>query len=420
MFLYQLRDMQLAALAPWQFMAFAVEKILKTPLWPFVHQDESDELGLHLATLEQSARFYAKIPFRLARTKTRGQSVAVREQIIARTPFCDLIHFERVSFDPELSVSLSREPRILLLTPYSGHCAAVMRDTVRALLPQHNVYVTEWADAKNVPLAMGTFDLDDQIGLMAQFIRKLGCDVHVIAISQASLPALAAISLLAEAQTPCAPRTLTLIGGPIDSKRALSPLGRVALSHPLSWFQNTQIQYVPPYYPGAFRFVYPGFMRLRNRMAMISSIQLTEQKKYFAHLVQGCEESGVELADLYESFLAVTDVPSELYLQFIERAYQQAALASGSYLWRGRRVNPAAIRETALLTVEAELDNFSPPGQTAAALTLCSGLRNSMKQSHLEIGAGHYAIFTGRKWRNTIAPLIQNFIHKHAFSILEP
>jgi len=418
MFLYQLRDMQLAALAPWHFMALAVEKILNHPLCPLANTALGQTIAERFAALEQTTRLWTKVPFHLNHTKVKGKTVTVREETLERTPFCELIHFKRVSADPTLMAQIEIEPHVLIVMPYSGHCAAVMRDTVRAMLPTHDVIVTEWADAKFVPSAMGPFDLDDQIAYLIRTIRKLGSDLHLIAISQASLPALCAIALLAEAENPCEPRSLTLIGGPIDATRATSPIAQVALTHPLAWFKDTQIQFVPPYYPGAFRCVYPGFMRLLNRMSMISNIQLTEQKKYFAHLIRGCEESPQALGELYQTFLAVTDVPAELYLQFVERAYQQAALATGAFIWRGKRVNPAAIRNTALLTIEAELDDFSPPGQTSAALDLCTGLRPGQKQAHLEIEAGHYSVFTGRKWRNTLQPMIQAFIRKHHLSLL--
>ncbi len=405
--------MQLAALAPWRFLALAGEQVLHAPFNPLGQTELGHYLEKGYETIAQMGRPPFKPPFRIDKVKFRGVEISVREEILDRSPFCELIHFKRSSADPALLERMTKDPKVLLITPLSGHCSALMRDTVMAMLPSHDVYLTDWADAKMVPLAFGGFDLEDQIAYLIRAIRLLEDELHIVALSQSSFSALSAVALLAQADAPLAPRSLTLIRGPIDASRAVSPLAEVALTHPLSWFRETQIQLVPPYYPGAFRAVYPGFMRLQNRMALIFGKEPTAQKRHFEHLAHGCEETKEAMVSLYEAFLAVTDVPAELYLRFVEEAYQKSSLAHGLFTVHGRKVDPAAIRHTALLTVEAELDELSPPGQTRAALDLCTGLPANMKQAHLEIGVGHYGVFTGRKWRNTIQPLIHAFIRQH-------
>lgn len=419
MFLYQLRDLQLAALTPWHLMASATKTLLENPLCPLGQTPLGRGMAETLANLWHSTRPYTKPPFGIDSITFRGETVAVRERTADLTPFCRLIHFLRAPDKIHLAERAEKDPKVLLIPPFSGHFCAVMRDTIKAMLPSHNLFVTDWTDAKMVPLAFGSFDLEDQISYLIRILRLLGEDSHIVAISQASIPALAAVALLAGADKPFEPRSLTLIGGPIDVNRASSPLSEVALTHPLTWFKETQIQYVPSYYPGAFRSVYPGFMRLRNRMALVSDKKITEERKYFDHLTRGIEEKGEALEDLYDLFLSVMDVPAELYLQFVKRAYQQASLANDTFVWQGRKVDLRAIRYTALLTVEAELDDLSPPGQTQAALDLCSSLPDRMKKAHLEIGVGHYGVFTGRKWRNNIQPVIHGFIRQYSLSARE-
>lgn len=410
MFLYQLRDLQLVALTPWRLMAVAAEKILRSPLFPFRQTETARKMAENLESFEQAARLSPPPAMLITRLSIHGRDVPVREETAETTPFCRLIHFKREARDPIIKEQIKRNPRVLIVGPYSGRSPILLRDTIKTMLTGHDVYFTLWADAKMVPLTAGSFNLEDQIALLARLIRKLGPDLHILAVSQGSVPALCAVALLAEAEKPVEPRSLTLIGGPLDASRAASPLSEVALTHPLDWFKETRIQLVPTYYPGAFRSVYPGFMRLQNRMPMMPDGRSEGERKDFNDLVRGCGENETALKELYDAFLAVMDVPAELYLHYIARTFQQGALANGAFMCHGRRVNPGAIRNTALLTVEAELDDQSPPGQTRAALDLCTGLDETMKRAHLEIGVGHYGIFIGRKWRNNVQPAIEAFI----------
>ncbi len=412
MFLYQLRDSQIAALAPWHLLALA------GGVSPG-RTGTNRSLTAELAAFAKTANPYLRPSFGFSNISFRGENLDVREEIADLTPFCRLLRFKRFSSNESLSKRAEGDPNVLIVAPFSGHYPTLLKDTVAAMLPSHNVYFTDWTDAKMIPVLFGTFDLEDQITYLMRIFRKLGDNLHVAAFSQASLSALCATALLAEDEKPFAPRTLTLFGGPIDSRQGCSPLSQVAQRHPISWFKETQIQLVPFYYPGAFRPVYPGFMRLQNRMAMFSDRKLSERRHYFNYLAHGCELADDAREVLYDEFLTVMDVPAELYLQFVERAYQRAALAEGAFTWRGRPVRPEAIRHTALLTIEAEIDELSPPGQTRAALDLCASLPADRKKAHLEIGVGHYGIFTGRKWRNNIQPALHAFIRQHSLSAQE-
>lgn len=419
MLLYQLRDLQLAALAPWHFAALAAENILRAPFCLASRTPWGQEMAAQAALWQRMTRFYANPSFNIGTSKFRGEPIEIRERLIDQTPFCRLIGFVRASSNPVVEDRAQGDPRILILAPLSGHFASLLRDTVEALLPSHNVLITDWIDARMVPLSSGSFGFDDQIELFTETIRKLGDNLHLVAIGQSCAPALAAVALLAEAETPVEPRSLTLIGGPVDTQITPSALSQVALSHPLSWFQETRIQLVPPYYPGAFRAVYPGFLQLHNRMALTTGKAFTEQARYFEHLSSGCEETGERRERLYDAFLSTLDVPAELYLDYVKKLYQENALARGELRWRERRVNTEAIRHTALLTIEGEMDDLSPPGQTRAAHRLCPNIPDKMKQSHLEIGAGTFGVFTGRKWRNTIEPVLHKFVRKHSLAAQE-
>ncbi len=419
MLLYQLRDLQFAALAPWHFAALASESILNAPFCPFSHMPIGQKLAENAKIFGNGTRFYAKPDFNITQTKFRGEMINVRERLIDFSPFCRLISFVRASPNPSVTERAKKDPSVLLIAPFSGYFASILRGTVEALLPAHNVFVTDWTDARMIPLAFGPFDLDAQIKTIISFLRQLGDDLHIVALGQACAPALAAVALLAEDDAPLEPRSLTLLGGAIDTQIVTSALSEVARSHPLSWFKETRIQLVPPYYPGAWRAVYPGFMNLRHRLTVASEKSFTEQAKYFEYLSAGCEETGETLTALYDSFLSVMDVPAELFLDYVKQLYQENALARGVFVWRGRKVNLGTIKNTALLTIEGEMDDLAPPGQVRAAQDLCASIPLRMKQAHLEIGVGSFGLFTGRKWRNNVEPVIHKFIRQHSMAAQE-
>lgn len=417
MFIYQLRDLNLAALTPLHLWALATKQVLTHPFIP--QNDFLRKVAAGASMIERNTRLYEKPTFSIYKTHFRGSPVDVRETAIDSTPFCHLLYFRRYAGNSAITAHMQNDPKVLIVTPLSGHFATLMRGTIESMLPAHNVFVTDWVDAKMIPAAVGSFDMDAQITYVAEMIRQLGPDVHVIAIHQAAYAAFAAVSLLGSQQDPAQPRSLTLIGGPIDASRGYVSLREQVGELSLEGLAQKQIQMVPPYYPGAFRPVYPGFMQLMDRMALTLDQNMTEQMKYFRHLTTGDEDDAETHERLYDEFLATMDVPAELYLQYVEKAYRDCAIANGSYICNGVKVDPADIRKTAILTVEGEQDDLSPPGQTIAALELCTQLPKDMKQAHLEIGVGHYGVFTGHKWRKNIQPVIHKFIRTHSQDVDE-
>jgi len=356
--------------------------------------------------LERATRRYPKPPFGLTSTVVGGRPVAVREVVWNRTPFCDLIRFERDC--------ARRDPKVLLVAPLSGHHASLLRDTVARLLPEHDLYVTDWVDARLVPLSAGRFDLDDYVDLMVRFIHAIGSDVHVIAVCQPSVPVLAAVSLMAEAGDLAAPLTMTLMAGPIDTRVNPTQVDRVATSRPLRWFELAAVHQVPEGEPGHLRRVYPGFLQLTAFVSLNPARHADAHRQLYRDLLAGDEESAEAHRRFYDDYLAVMDVPAEYYLQTIATVFQRHDLALGGMTWRGQqRIRPEAIRRTALMTVEAEKDDITAVGQTSAAHALCTGLPAKRRQQYVQPGAGHYGVFSGRRWREQIAPRIAEFIRKH-------
>ena len=305
-------------------------------------------------------------------------------------------------------------PRVLLVAPMSGHYATLLRGTAEALIAEHEVYVTDWSDARDVPLEAGRFDLDDYIGYVIDYIRMLGPDVHVIAVCQPAPAVLAAVALLAAENDPASPRTMTLMGGPVDPRRAPTAPVELATTRTLEWFERELTMRVPPWYRGAGRLVYPGFLQLGAFISMHPERHAEAHWKIFEDLVRGDGESAAKRRAFYDEYLSVMDITAEFYLQTVEDIFKRAALASGTMTWRGRRVDPSAIRTTALLTIEGELDDISAPGQTLAAHDLCPGIPLEKRHNAFERGVGHYGIFSGRTWRTQIAPQIASFVAANA------
>ncbi|MDX9689178.1 MAG: polyhydroxyalkanoate depolymerase [Proteobacteria bacterium] len=410
---YSLHDLHKMMLLPWRYPAQLFEQYLNSSLCPFTDLPVCRTLASGASTIEMSVPNFGKPTFGITATKFRGEDVTVREKVIEHMPFCNLVSFQRESKVKSVNEHIANDPTLLIIPPMSGHFASLLRGTVEAMLPSHNVFVTDWLDAKMVPLCKGYFDLEDQIGYLIQAIKKLGEDVHILAVGQSSLSALAAVSLIAAENPKAQPGSLTLIGGPIDARKIECPFTEISNKRPLSWYRQEQIQMVPAYYPGALRRVYPGMMQLIDRMSMVVNQDVKEQLKYFQYLTRGDEDSPEAHKKLYQIFMSVMDVPEEFHIQFVERAYQNHALANGSFMWRGQKVDPAAITHTAILTVEAELDEISPPGHTRAALDMCTSLPDAKKMDYMQIGVRHYGAFTGRKWRNVIQPVVHGFIREH-------
>ncbi|MDX2028918.1 MAG: polyhydroxyalkanoate depolymerase [Alphaproteobacteria bacterium] len=405
MLLYHIHDWQHAALAPFRFAAEAAQVAFQNPLFPASNTHFGRAIAAGAELFERTTRRFSKPSFGLHTTKIHREPVTVEEEIVLTKPFCRLLHFKR-------HVQAS-DPRVLIVAPMSGHHATLLRGTVEAMLPDHDVYITDWLDAKMVPLSQGKFDLEDYISYLMEFVRHLGPGTHMMAVCQPAVPVFCAVSLLAQMDDPAQPQSMILMGGPIDTRQGKTVVTEVAEKRPMEWFENTVIHAIPFYYPGAYRLVYPGFIQLNGFVSMNVERHIGEHVKLFQNLVKGDDESATAHRKFYDEYLSVMDVTAEFYLQTVERVFKNHDLPKGTFTWHGQLVTPEAIKKTALLTVEGELDDISAPGQTRPALDLCTGLGPDMKKAHLQIGVGHYGIFNGRKWRESILPVVRNFIRDH-------
>ncbi|MEX0759408.1 MAG: polyhydroxyalkanoate depolymerase [Tistlia sp.] len=405
--LYSLYEFQHTALMPWRLFSGLTREVLTHPWVPasYTHLGKSIVAGIDVvdsATLRRP-----KPEWRIDSVKVGEREVAVVARVEMDLPFCRLLHFAKQG-------PRAAQPRVLVAAPMSGHHATLLRGTVQALLAEHDVWITDWTDARDVPAEAGAFGVDAYLDYLLAFMRKLGPDVHVIAVCQPAPLVLAAVSLLAQAEDPAQPRTMTLMGGPVDASAAPTEVTRFAESRPLSWFQKNLLTKVPAIYPGAGREVYPGFLQLGGFISMNPSRHVDAHVQYFRHLVRGDGDSADQHRRFYDEYLAVMDVPAEYYIETVDRVFQRHLLARGKLEWRGIPVEPKAIETTALLTVEGELDDISAPGQTIAAHRLCSGLAADKQEDLLQKGVGHYGIFNGRRWRERICPQIAAFIRTHA------
>lgn len=347
-------------------------------------------------------RRYAKPAFGIEQTTIAGREVAVRERVAMDKPFCELRHFE--------CATTTDRPKVLMVAPLSGHYATLLRDTVGSMLPAHDTYITDWRDARDVPWHEGPFDLDDYIDYVIDFIHYLGNKCHVIAVCQPAVPALAATALMAADDDPDQPASLTLIGGPIDSRRNPTLVNRHAESHPLSWFEHNVIARVPFPHAGAMRRVYPGFLQLSGFVSMNLDRHVNAHVTHFHNLVRGDNDSVEKHRRFYEEYLAVMDLPAEYYLQTIKTVFQDHDLPEHRMLHRGRPVDCGAIRKTALMTIEGELDDICAVGQTQVAHELCRNVPSQNHFRHVQPDVGHYGVFNGRRWRTEIQPRIADMI----------
>jgi len=403
--LYQLYELNYNAARPLHFFAQTLQTVLKNPFVPGGRSNFGRLLGATAEMIERSTRRFVKPSFGLDETRIDGDAVAVTEETVLSKPFCHLRHFAR---------AVERnDPKVLLVAPLSGHHATLLRGTVQALLPHHDCYIADWIDAKLVPLSAGPFSFADYVEYVIEFLQFLGPNTHVIAVCQPAVPVMAAVSLLAAADDPAQPATMTLMGGPIDTRAASTAVTQLAESRPISWFEHSVIHTVPFTYPGAMRRVYPGFLQLTGFMQMNLDRHVDAHVSLFNHLIQGDGEGAQATRRFYDEYMAVLDLASEFYLETVEWVFQKHLLPRGLMKIHGELVEPRAIGKTALLTVEGELDDISAPGQTIAAHTLCSGLKPEQHLNHLQKGVGHYGIFNGRRWREEIMPVVRGWIRGH-------
>jgi poly(3-hydroxybutyrate) depolymerase len=341
-------------------------------------------------------------PFGIHTVTQGNREVEVREEAAHTTPFGTLLHFKKDSDIPQ--------PRVLLVAPLSGHFATLLRGTVRTMLPEHDVYITDWHNGRGISIWQGRFDFEAFIDHIIRFIEIMGPGTHVIAVCQPCPAVLAAVAVMAEAGHQAQPRSLTLMAGPIDTRVNPTRVNELALKHPIDWFERNLVTSVPLRYPGALRLVYPGFLQLAAFMSMNIDRHWKAHNDLFDHLVNGEHEKAQAIASFYDEYFAVMDLPAEFYLQTVRLVFQEHALPRGLMEWHGKRVDPSAIRRTALFTVEGERDDICSVGQTVAAHDLCSRLRPYLKRHHMQAGVGHYGVFNGGRWSGHIYPLVKNLI----------
>jgi poly(3-hydroxybutyrate) depolymerase len=379
---------------------------LQNPVNPFAYSGMAPMMSSGLDVFAHASASRGKPDFGFTETVVDGKTVPVTEEIILRKPFGQLKRFRRKG--------VSGQPKLLIVAPMSGHYATLLRGTVERMLPSCDVYITDWRDAKLVSVDDGSFDLDDYIDYIIEFLDKLGPNTHMLAVCQPSVPAYAAAASMSADNNPNRPRTLTLMGGPIDTREAPTVVNTVATQRPFSWFEQNVIHTVPVFYPGSGRRVYPGFLQLAGFMAMNLGNHLSSHWGMFKHLVEGDDESADATKAFYDEYRSVCDMTSEFYLQTIDAVFQKHLLPKGELMHRGRKIDPAAITDIPILAIEGELDDISGLGQTRAALNISTALPNDQKQYFMARGVGHYGIFNGRRWRTVIAPVVDAWIAKYA------
>ncbi|MES2859023.1 MAG: polyhydroxyalkanoate depolymerase [Pseudomonadota bacterium] len=412
--LYQLHEFWRAGLAPYTYFADAGAKMYASPDSWLASMPGAPRTAAAFELLYRLGKDYEKPPFDIHHVDIEGVPCPVVERIALEKPFCRLLRFKRFSDDADRLRGLQDDPTVLVVAPLSGHHATLLRDTVRTLLGDHKVFITDWTDARMVPDEAGPFTLDDYVAYIEEFIRHIGADnLHVISVCQPTVPVLAAVSLMA-ARGEAVPRTLTMMGGPIDTRESPTSVNNLATRQPLAWFENNVIHAVPANYPGRGRRVYPGFLQHLGFVAMNPERHQTSHWDFYEDLRKGDLSSADSHRKFYDEYNAVLDMPAEYYLDTIRVVFQEHLLPRGQWDVAGERVDPSKIRDCALLTIEGELDDISGSGQTRAAHKLCTGIP-AADQHHLEVeGAGHYGIFSGRRWRTQVYPRVREFIAAHA------
>jgi poly(3-hydroxybutyrate) depolymerase len=401
--LYDAYEMQRQMLAGASSWATIGARMLNNPALPIGYFGMGPVVA---SALEVFAHLYeerGKPVFGIASVEMGGKRHKVHEDVAFEKPFGSLRHFRRAGLPKDA-------PKLLVVAPMSGHYATLLRGTVARMVENHEVWITDWADAKMVPLSAGGFDLDDYIDYLVEFVRFTGEGTHVMAVCQPSVPAFAAAAIMAAENDPCRPATLTLMGGPVDTRASPTGVNDIAMARPLSWFKDNVIATVPLNYPGAGRQVYPGFLQLAGFISMNLETHMMSHYEMFKHLTLGHTESAAATKTFYDEYLSVSDMTAEFYLKTIEQVFQQHTLPKGQFIHRGKPIDPGAIRDTALLAIEGERDDISGIGQTRAALDLAARLPRAKKQYFLARDVGHYGIFNGSKWRSQIAPVVEGWI----------
>jgi poly(3-hydroxybutyrate) depolymerase len=402
---YQLYEMNHAAVQPYRALADAMKLFYSNPLNPLTHTTVGRTVAAGAELFERTTRRYGKPTFGLDQTTIDFKKVAVTERVVWSKPFCDVIHFSR-----DLPARRKADPKLLIVAPMSGHYATLLRGTVEAMLPRADVYITDWTDARMVPVTSGSFDLDDYIDYVIEMLHALGPDTHVMAVCQPSVPVLAAAAIMEARGDRMAPSTMTLMGGPIDTRRNPTAVNLLAQEKGLDWFREKVIMQVPWPVPGFTRDVYPGFLQLSGFMSMNLDRHMVAHKEFFMHVVKNDGDNAEKHREFYDEYLAVMDLTAEFYLQTVDTVFIRHSLPKGTMTHRGVPVDPAAIRSVALMTVEGENDDISGLGQTEAAQGLCVNIPPHMRAHYVQPAVGHYGVFNGSRFRSEIAPRIIDFI----------
>jgi poly(3-hydroxybutyrate) depolymerase len=410
--LYQIYEMQRALLNPLTIWAEASSKMYSNPFNPLAHTPLSKRISAGFELMYRLGKEYEKPKFGIETVVSEGREVSVIQEIVESKAFCKLLHFRKMV--PAEGKPLSKQPKVLVVAPLSGHHSTLLRDTVRTLLRDHEVYVTDWIDGRMVPLSEGAFHLDDYVHYVIEFIQLLGPDVHLMSVCQPTVPVMAAVSLMASNNDPKLPKTMTMMGGPIDPRESPTEVNKLATTKPYSWFENNVIYSVPHTYPGYLRKVYPGFLQHVGFVSMNPDKHAQSHYDFYLHLIEGDGESAEAHRQFYDEYNAVLDMPAEYYLDTIKTVFQEHALPRGEWKVRGQLVKPADIKNVALFTIEGELDDISGVGQTRAAHKLCSSIPEDKKHHFEAPECGHYGIFSGRRWREMIYPKITEFIKANA------
>ena len=415
--LYQLYETQRALMEPFAEYARATSKMLSNPMWPVSQTTSGQRASASFDLVYRLGKDYVKPEFNINTIDANGHEIAVHERIELTKPFCELRRFKRFSDDPPSLAAMKEQPVVLIVAPLSGHYSTLLRETVRTMLVDHKVYITDWTNARLVPQSEGIFHLDDYVNYVQEFIRHIQGvygNCHVVSVCQPTVPVLAAVSLMAS-RGEKTPMSMTMMGGPIDARRSPTAVNNLATTHDIKWFQNNVIYPVPSNFPGAGRLVYPGFLQHMGFVSMNPDRHAMSHYDYFKELIKGDEGSAEHHRKFYDEYNAVLDMDAAYYLETIQTVFQDFALVNGTWQVRSPEgvaelVKPQDIRDCGLLTVEGELDDISGSGQTRAAHDLCSGLKGSDNR-HLEVeGAGHYGIFSGKRWRNVVYPALKEFI----------
>jgi poly(3-hydroxybutyrate) depolymerase len=408
--LYSLYELGHLSVAPLRIAALMQSSMLRSPMNPLGDTEVGRTAAAAADLFESMTRRYRKPDWDLPTTKENGADVAVTPVSAWSTPWCNMIHFERDADALKGARGERIDPTVLLVAPMSGHYATLLRDTVTAFLPDHEVYITDWADARMVPVMAGRFDLNDYIDHIMGMLRSLGPQTHVVAVCQPGPAVVAAVALMAEEDDPCTPATMTIMGSPIDARKSPTAPNLLAEKRDIDWFKSNMIHTVPALYPGAFRRVYPGFLQLASFMGMNLSSHVDAHQAYFQNLVKGDGEPAEKHRKFYDEYLAVMDLSEEFYIQTLVEIFQEYRLANGTMTHRGRKVDPGKITKTALLTVEGENDDISGIGQTQAAHDVCGNIPEQMRRDYIQPAVGHYGVFSGRRFRTEIYPRVREFM----------